>query len=362
MNKIRLKGFVTFPVPLIKNNICFPLQYDVVHYHQRPPTACGVNEATCMNGNCILKSQICDGRQDCADNSDENGCSHKDLCEPNQFKCRNRKCVLKTWLCDGEQDCGDGSDEENCATLPPNAPCRHDEFQCRDGQCIPKSFQCDTHPDCQDKSDEVGCSKYRRVPLARSTVNRFDKKNANFFFTPVAPAVIQPPPPSLSIIAGGVLNITCRATGVPVPLIVWRLNWGHVPEKCTSRNDQGFGRLTCEDMQPIDSGAYSCEIINTMGTHFVSPDTIVIVTGSGPVCQQGTFNSQARNPSDCINCFCFGVTTSCNSADLYTYAVSNRLRRDLRYTWLGVRRLASISFPLSCWNTCVRLSNKYISH
>ncbi|EAA44666.5 AGAP003656-PA [Anopheles gambiae str. PEST] len=290
--------------------------YGTVHYHQRPPTACGVNEATCMNGNCILKSQICDGRQDCADNSDENGCSHKDLCEPNQFKCRNRKCVLKTWLCDGEQDCGDGSDEENCATLPPNAPCRHDEFQCRDGQCIPKSFQCDTHPDCQDKSDEVGC---------------------------MAPAVIQPPPPSLSIIAGGVLNITCRATGVPVPLIVWRLNWGHVPEKCTSRNDQGFGRLTCEDMQPIDSGAYSCEIINTMGTHFVSPDTIVIVTGSGPVCQQGTFNSQARNPSDCINCFCFGVTTSCNSADLYTYAlkppVSSLTIVGVEGPWSGRREL-----------------------
>ncbi|XP_041762389.1 basement membrane-specific heparan sulfate proteoglycan core protein isoform X4 [Anopheles merus] len=286
------------------------------HYHQRPPTACGVNEATCMNGNCILKSQICDGRQDCADNSDENGCSHKDLCEPNQFKCRNRKCVLKTWMCDGEQDCGDGSDEENCATLPPNAPCRYDEFQCRDGQCIPKSFQCDTHADCQDKSDEVGC---------------------------MAPAVIQPPPPSLSIIAGGVLNITCRATGVPVPLIVWRLNWGHVPEKCTSRNDQGFGRLTCEDMQPIDSGAYSCEIINTMGTHFVSPDTIVIVTGSGPVCQQGTFNSQARNPSDCINCFCFGVTTSCNSADLYTYAlkppVSSLTIVGVEGPWSGRREL-----------------------
>ncbi|XP_035902063.1 basement membrane-specific heparan sulfate proteoglycan core protein isoform X6 [Anopheles stephensi] len=284
--------------------------------YQRPPTACAVNEATCMNGDCILKTQICDGNRDCTDGSDETGCSPYQQCEPNQFKCRNSKCVLKTWLCDGEQDCGDGSDEENCATLPPDAPCRYDEFQCRSGQCIPKSFQCDTHPDCQDKSDEVGC---------------------------MAPSVIQPPPPSLTIPAGGILNITCRATGVPVPLIVWRLNWGHVPQKCKSRSDQGLGRLTCEDMQPIDSGAYSCEIINTMGTHFVSPDTIVIVTGSGPVCQQGTFNSKARNPTDCINCFCFGVSTTCNSADLYTYAlkppVSSLTIVGVEGPWTGQRDL-----------------------
>uniref|UniRef100_A0A182W103 Basement membrane-specific heparan sulfate proteoglycan core protein n=1 Tax=Anopheles minimus TaxID=112268 RepID=A0A182W103_9DIPT len=299
-----------------------PVYLTVERYnYQRPPSACATNEATCMNGDCILKTQICDGNRDCSDGSDETGCSPYQQCEPNQFKCRNSKCVLNTWLCDGEQDCGDGSDEENCATLSPDAPCRYDEFLCRTGQCIPKSFQCDTHPDCQDKSDEVGC---------------------------MAPSVIQPPPPSLSIPAGGILNITCRATGVPVPLIVWRLNWGHVPSKCVSRSDQGFGRLTCEDMQPIDSGAYSCEIINTMGTHFVSPDTIVIVTGSGPVCQQGTFNNKARNPTDCINCFCFGVSTTCSSADLYTYAlkppVSSLTIVGVEGPWSGRRELLVAEF------------------
>ncbi|XP_035776536.1 basement membrane-specific heparan sulfate proteoglycan core protein-like [Anopheles albimanus] len=284
--------------------------------HVRPPSACAVDEATCSNGECIRKSQICDGNRDCDDGSDETSCSLYHKCEPNQFKCANRKCVLKTWLCDGEQDCGDGSDEENCATLPPNSPCRYDEFQCRNGQCVPKSFQCDTHPDCFDKSDEVGC---------------------------MAPSVIQPPPPSLTIQAGGVLNITCRATAVPVPLIVWRLNWGHVPEKCISTSENGFGRLVCGDMQPIDAGAYSCEIINSMGTHFVSPDTIVTVISAGHVCQQGYFNSKARNPSDCINCFCFGVATTCNSADLYTYAlkppVSSLTVVGVEGPWLGRREL-----------------------
>ncbi|XP_050085737.1 basement membrane-specific heparan sulfate proteoglycan core protein isoform X14 [Anopheles aquasalis] len=284
--------------------------------HERPPSACAVDEATCSNGACIRKSQICDGNSDCDDGSDETSCSVYHKCEPNQFKCANRKCILKTWLCDGEQDCGDGSDEENCATLPPNSPCRYDEFQCRNGQCVPKSFQCDTHPDCFDKSDEVGC---------------------------MAPNVIQPPPPSLTIQSGGVLNITCRATAVPVPLIVWRLNWGHVPEKCISTSENGFGRLVCGDMQPIDAGAYSCEIINSMGTHFVSPDTIVTVISAGHVCQQGYFNSKARNPSDCINCFCFGVATTCSSADLYTYAlkppVSSLTVVGVEGPWLGRREL-----------------------
>uniref|UniRef100_A0A8D8ES81 Basement membrane-specific heparan sulfate proteoglycan core protein n=1 Tax=Culex pipiens TaxID=7175 RepID=A0A8D8ES81_CULPI len=287
---------------------------------ERPPSACSITQATCMNGDCIAKSQICDGNFDCVDGSDESGC-RESQCEPNEFRCSNKKCILKTWRCDGESDCGDGSDEENCATLPPDAACRYDEFQCRSGQCIPKSFQCDSHPDCFDKSDEIGC---------------------------MAPSVIQPPPPSLSIQAGGVLNITCRATGIPVPLIVWRLNWGHVPSKCNSVSDNGFGVLTCNDMQLIDSGAYSCEIINSMGTHFVSPDTIVVVSGNDTVCRNGYFNSKARHPEECINCFCFGVSNQCKSADLYTYAlnptVSSLTVVGVEGPWTGQRRITEGEF------------------
>ncbi|XP_062558821.1 basement membrane-specific heparan sulfate proteoglycan core protein isoform X3 [Armigeres subalbatus] len=288
---------------------------------ERPPSACSITQATCMNGDCIAKSQICDGNYDCTDGSDEHGCSKSQRCEPNEFKCRNNKCVFKTWRCDGESDCADGSDEENCATLPPDAACRYDEFQCRSGQCIPRSFQCDSHPDCLDLSDEIGC---------------------------MAPSVIQPPPPSLNVVAGGVLNITCRATGIPIPLIVWRLNWGHVPDKCTSISNNGFGVLTCNDMQQIDSGAYSCEIINSMGTHFVSPDTIVSVIGNDTVCRSGYFNSKARHPNDCINCFCFGVSNQCKSADLFTYAlhppVTSLTIVGVEGPWTGQRRITEGEF------------------
>lgn len=163
--------------------------------------------------------------------------------------------------------------------------------------------------------------KLAAVSIEQGCLTKLLQYSTMLFFT-VPPSVIQPPPPSREIVAGGILNITCRATGVPIPLIVWRLNWGHVPDKCHSISDNGFGVLTCNDMQQIDSGAYSCEIINSLGTHFVSPDTIVTVTGNATVCRSGYFNSKARHPNECINCFCFGVSNQCQSADLYTYAVS----------------------------------------
>lgn len=120
---------------------------------------------------------------------------------------------------------------------------------------------------------------------------------------------------------GSVFNITCRAVGFPVPMIVWRLNWGHIPEKCTTTSEEGFGVLTCEDIQVRDSGAYSCEAINTVGTIINAPDTILIVD-SKDVCRSGSFNSKAVREDECINCFCFGVSTQCSSANLFTYSVS----------------------------------------
>lgn len=41
----------------------------------RPVEACGLNEATCSNKQCILKTKVCDGQIDCSDGSDETRCS-----------------------------------------------------------------------------------------------------------------------------------------------------------------------------------------------------------------------------------------------------------------------------------------------
>ncbi|XP_067635534.1 basement membrane-specific heparan sulfate proteoglycan core protein isoform X4 [Eurosta solidaginis] len=262
----------------------------------RPPTACRANQATCRNSECIDKSQICDGIPHCSDGSDEESCSHGLKCQPNQFMCRNSRCIDRIWRCDGEDDCFDNSDEDSCDPEPSGAPCRYDEFQCRSGHCIPKNFQCDDTNDCIDGTDEIGC---------------------------MAPAPIRPPPPHVRLPQGEPLNLTCVGTGVPVPLIVWRLNWGHVPEKCVSKSYAGTGTLYCPNMDIQDQGAYSCEILNSKGRNFVTPDTqVTIDTPSRPdVCPAGFFNMLARRPDDCINCFCFGISKTCRSANLFTFAI-----------------------------------------
>ncbi|XP_069364960.1 basement membrane-specific heparan sulfate proteoglycan core protein isoform X9 [Maniola hyperantus] len=261
----------------------------------RPPfMACPSNQATCANGQCIARTAICDGNQDCSDGSDEESCHHNGMCEPNEYQCANRKCVLKTWLCDAEDDCGDESDEQNCGNASPGQQCPPVNFACAtNDQCIPKTFHCDGQSDCFDKSDEIGCA-------------------------PVY--VTRPPSPSnLKLNPGDTLTLRCEAVGVPTPLISWRLNWGIVPEKCTSTSANGTGVLTCPNMQSEDSGAYSCEAMNNKGTIFAAPDAIVYVNRTADVCPSGYFNSEARSESECIRCFCFGKSTQCQSADLFIF-------------------------------------------
>ncbi|XP_011864496.1 PREDICTED: basement membrane-specific heparan sulfate proteoglycan core protein isoform X15 [Vollenhovia emeryi] len=260
----------------------------------RPPQVCQYDQATCSNGDCIPKTYICDGKFDCTDGSDEMRCSLHG-CEPNEFRCNNKQCVSKLWRCDGDKDCADNSDEENCAPSPLGYPCRYNEFACSSNkQCIPKSYHCDMERDCLDGSDEVGCS-------------------------PVY--IVKPPPPMVVLVPGDMLVLTCTAVGVPIPEINWRLNWGHIPAKCTTVSTNGTGTLTCPDIEPEDQGAYSCEALNVGGFVFAVPDAIVVVKERGNVCPRGKFNSEAKNAEECISCFCFGVATECRSADLFTYQI-----------------------------------------
>ena len=94
---------------------------------------CADGEFTCDNFRCIAQNQVCNGVNDCKDNSTSDEalslCADRNVtCPSGQLSCKTTTiCLEPYWLCDGDNDCGDNSDE--------------DELHCGSRTCPPNSFR-----------------------------------------------------------------------------------------------------------------------------------------------------------------------------------------------------------------------------
>ena len=119
-----------------------------------PP--CPADMFVCADGSqCINSLGECDGVAQCKDRSDESEAFCAPPCSVDMFACADgSRCIPERWKCDPYEahNCEDGSDQSESLCTP---PCSNDMFACADGlRCIPHSRKCDIWPDCEDGSDE----------------------------------------------------------------------------------------------------------------------------------------------------------------------------------------------------------------
>lgn len=111
-------------------------------------------------GGCVNETFECDGKMDCADNSDEltEKCDPKfedrlhGNCSAEEFQCQSDDCITLDSLCDGSPECLDRSDE--IVLFCSSNVCPPFGFRCGYGGCIDGRRQCDGVFDCADDSDE----------------------------------------------------------------------------------------------------------------------------------------------------------------------------------------------------------------
>ncbi|XP_064596684.1 low-density lipoprotein receptor-related protein 2-like [Liolophura sinensis] len=112
------------------------------------------------NGSCVDSSQWCDGVADCPAATDEvPGCS----CPRGTFSCHSEeKCLHIESYCNYHKDCIGGEDEPvDCSTS-----CHPDyQFKCGNGFCVSSLKRCDSVDDCGDLSDEMDCQDHEILLL-----------------------------------------------------------------------------------------------------------------------------------------------------------------------------------------------------
>ncbi len=104
---------------------------------------------------CIGEIWLCNGRNDCGffDTSDEENCGNfTPICQNFQTLCNDHtKCILLGQVCDGKRNCNDESDEIGCESWV----CARGLWKCENNiRCISEADLCDGFAHCPDGSDE----------------------------------------------------------------------------------------------------------------------------------------------------------------------------------------------------------------
>uniref|UniRef100_A0A6A7FMH6 Prolow-density lipoprotein receptor-related protein 1-like n=4 Tax=Hirondellea gigas TaxID=1518452 RepID=A0A6A7FMH6_9CRUS len=145
----------------------------------------------CGGSVCFSSSQICDGVQDCPDNTDESPCliSLDLLCSSEEFLCREElRCIPHPFVCDGNADCIDHSDEQHCGVIT----CKEEQWKCAAGeQCILQEYYCNGEADCDDKSDESNCNASSRNDGRSDTASVGPSSNDTLYHSCLYPAVLS---------------------------------------------------------------------------------------------------------------------------------------------------------------------------